>query len=131
MLQIVGSFSYKHGYDINSQKSACLVFNNKRNSDKIKLMLNNDPIPVSDSTTHLGLKRDLGECTHIERKIELGRRTAYSLLGAGFHGFNGLKQDNKAHIWNTFVVPRILYGLEVSMISQIGVKKLDKFKTNV
>ena len=97
MLQIVGSFNYTHRYDINSQKSACLVFNNKRNSDKMKLMLNNDPIPVSDSTTHLGLKRELGECTDIDRKIELGRRTAYSLLGAGFHGFNGLKQDKKAH----------------------------------
>ena len=94
----------------------------------MKLMLNNDPIPVSDSTTHLGLKRELGECTDIDRKIELGRRTAYSLLGAGIHGFNGLKQDNKAHIWNTFVVPRILYGLEVSMISQKDVKKLEQFQ---
>ena len=48
----------------------------------------------------------------IDEKVNLGRRTAYSLMGAGFHGKSGLKQYIKANMWMKCVVPRLVYGLE-------------------
>ena len=46
-------------------------------------------------------------------KVNLGRRTAYSLMGADFQGKTGIKQSLTADMWGKYVVPRLIYGLEV------------------
>ena len=48
----------------------------------------------------------------------LGRKVAYSLMGMGFHSVNGLKTCLNGHIWTTFVVPRLVYGLEIHSLVQ-------------
>ena len=62
---------------------------------------------------HLGISRSVKDKVNVEEKVVLGRKTAYSLMGAGFHSVNGVKTCLNGHIWNTFVVPRLIYGLEV------------------
>ena len=42
--------------------------------------------------------------------LSLGRKTVFSLMGAGFHGVRGLKAAKNGHIWSTFVIPRLLYS---------------------
>jgi hypothetical protein len=64
----------------------------------------------------------------IEENINRGRRTVYSLLGAGCHGRSGTSQAVKAHIWTTYVVPRFTYALEVQNLNVTDETQLDKFQ---
>ena len=128
MLKTVENFSQKYRYEINATKSPCLPLNSGSNIESSVLLLNGQNIPVESSTTHPGLNRSTKGCVNIEEKITCGRKTAYSLLGAGLHGKTGLKQDVKAHIWSTFVVPRIIYGIEALPFSESDLKKLDSFQ---
>ena len=43
-------------------------------------------VNVASSATHLGINRSATQMVYIEGKLSLGRKTAYSLMGAGFHG---------------------------------------------
>ena len=45
---------------------------------------------TEDQTVHLGVQRHIKGTPNTDEKIYLGRRTAYSLMGAGFHGKSGL-----------------------------------------
>jgi hypothetical protein len=49
----------------------------------------------------------------VDENIKKARRTAYSLVSAGFHGNNGLDPSTSIHILKTYVIPTITYGLEV------------------
>ena len=49
-------------------------------------------------STHLGIHRDSSIKANITEKVNLGRRTAYSLLGAGLHCSNG--QQNRMCVVN-------------------------------
>ena len=69
-----------------------------------------------NSTVHLGIVRNTSGDADIEGKITLGRKTAYSLMGAGLHGGSELKATLNGHIWSTFVNPRFLNGLEVQLL---------------
>ena len=77
---------------------------------------------------HLGIKRDVSGKVNVEEKVSLGHRTACSLMGAGFHSVNGLKSSQNAHIWSTFVVHRIVYGLEAVLLSHKEFECLEKFQ---
>ena len=67
-----------------------------------------DTVPVEDQTVHLGVSRSIKCTPNIDEKVNLGRRTVYSLIGAGFHGKSGLKQSIKANMWMKYVVPRLV-----------------------
>lgn len=129
MLKTVEDFSRTHRYDINPAKSVCIIQNAKTREIAKEFQLQGESIPLAASTTHLGVHRDTKGKVNTEDKVKIGRRTAYSLLGAGFHGKNGIKQDIKAHIWSTYVIPRMLYGLEVLSYNQTDLKKLEAFQT--
>ena len=66
-------------------------------------------VPIEDETTHLGIKINTKCQPNIDEKINLGQRTAYSLVGAGFQGKSGLKQSIKADMWRKYVVPKTLF----------------------
>ena len=36
----------------------------------------------------------------------------YALLGSGMHGKNGISPIITVQMWNTFVIPRLLHGIE-------------------
>ncbi|KAH3752875.1 hypothetical protein DPMN_187501 [Dreissena polymorpha] len=111
MLKTVEKFSRRHRYDINSSKSSCIRVYPKSPDPSPDFILEGTRIPLDTSTTHLGVYRDTKGKVNTKDKIELGRRTSYSLMGAGFNGKNGLKQYVKARLWFTFVVPLMLYAL--------------------
>ena len=69
-----------------------------------------------------------GDKVDTEGKITLGRKTAYSLMGAGFNGGSGLKTSQNGHIWTTFVIPRLLYGLETQLLKPKDVEILENFQ---
>ena len=45
-----------------------------------------DKIKNSNYATHLGITYSINGKPSMDEKISLGRKTVYSLLGAGFHG---------------------------------------------
>ena len=83
---------------------------------------------MTHNTTHLGIHREISDKPNIEEKISIGRKTAYSFMGAGFHSGNGLKVSLNGFIWSTFVVPRIAYGLEVLILRIKDTDLLEKFQ---
>ena len=54
--------------------------------------MNGKDIKVEQNTVHLGIKRDISNRVNTEEKVNLARRAAYALMGAGFHGGMGLPQ---------------------------------------
>ena len=49
-------------------------------------------------------------------------------MGAGFHSVNGLKTSCNGHLWSTFVVPRVIYGLETLSLMKKDIENLEKLK---
>jgi len=130
MLDTVERYSKSHRYDINPSKSATLVYNAKTAQPNSTFTLD-DSIPEVSSTTHLGIVRTKKGNPDVDAKIDSGRRAAYALMGAGLHGRSGMKQDIKAHIWRTFILPRLIYGLEVIYCNKSEVKKLETFQSKM
>ena len=87
-----------------------------------------DQISKDNDTTHLGIYRDVHDIPNVEEKIRLGRKTAYSLMGAGFQRGIGLKVCFNGFIWSTYVVPRLTYGLEVFIVRKKDTELLEKFQ---
>ena len=93
-----------------------------------EILMAEDVIPYEQSTTHLGLRRDTTDRPCIEEKVSIGRKTAYSLMGAGFHSGNGLKVSLNGFLWSIFVLPRMIYGLEALLLRKKDFESLEKFQ---
>ena len=52
----------------------------------------------------------------------------YSLMGAGLHGINGINPLIAWKLWRTFVVPRMLYGIEILKKTTTDIYKLEQFQ---
>ena len=94
--------------------------------------LGNAQIHSSEETTCLGLKRtELGECeVNVNDRIKFARRTKYSLMNSGYHGTDGLSSATSFQIYKTYVLPRLLYGLEILPINNTHIDSLEKFHRN-
>ena len=93
------------------------------------LELSEKAIPLSSSTTHLGLLRsETNEnVINIEERLKLARRTSYALINTGLHGSNGLNPRVSYKIYQCYDIPRLLFGLEVLPINQTQLNMLSKF----
>ena len=67
----------------------------------------------------------------MDARVKLARNTAYSLIGVGLHGSNGLNPKASCRIIQTYVVPRLLYGLEAICLNKTEVEKLESFYRNL
>ena len=77
---------------VNPSKSHALKYlSNKRKENDEDIFMYNKKIKDSKSAMHLGKVRNVKGKPDIEEKIDLGRKTAYSLMGAVFHGRGRLK----------------------------------------
>ena len=48
-------------------------------------------------------------------------------MGSGFHGMNGISPAISIHIYRTYVLPRVLYGLEGTIRKSKHITKLERF----
>ena len=116
-------------YFVNLSKSLILKYTVKnRQTEDTDIYMYNEKIKDSKSATHLGIVRDVSGRVEFEGKHSLGRKTAYSLMDAGFHGGTGLKPSQNGHIWATSIVPRLLYGLEALLLKKRDVDNLERFQ---
>jgi hypothetical protein len=73
---------------INNSKSDILRYN----TPDVRIdswQLCNSEIKEINSTVHLGMTRNTNESIDIDKIIQTGRQTLYSLFGAGLHARNG------------------------------------------
>ena len=69
-----------------------------------------------------------GMCTYVAiERVRLGRRTSYALMGAGFHSGNGITMAIAIRLYITFVIPRMLSGLESLVLTPKEVDILEGF----
>jgi hypothetical protein len=111
-LNIVANETAKDKVTINSSKSAVIIYNANKQREKQEWKLGEIKIEEVDSTTHIGIFRELRGKNDIESRIKKGRSTSYALLGAGLHGENGINPYISYKLCTTFCRLRIIYGLE-------------------
>ena len=92
--------------------------------------LNGVQMPKVDKTMHVGICRssDTDESA-VAENIKKARRTMYSLMSSGLHGENGLDPETSLHIYTyqIYVLPVLLYGMEVVFPRPKFIENLDKF----
>ena len=66
----------------------------------------------------------------IKDRISLARRTSYSLINTGLHGTNGLNPKTSYVIYRTYVIPRLLYVLEITSLNKTQIKELERYHLN-
>lgn len=52
----------------------------------------------------------------------------YPLMGAGLHGINGINPLISYKLWKTYVIPRMLYGIQILNITKTDIQKLENLK---
>jgi hypothetical protein len=52
-------------------------------------------------------------------------------MGAGLLGKNGLAPHISHHIWVTYALPRMLYGLDAAIFKQADITKLERFQRKI
>ena len=85
-------------------------------------------IKTEQQSPHLGIFRDTKMKVNVEERISLARKTAYALMGTGLHSGNGLTKPLCAYLRQTYVIPRLVYGLEVQKITKTDLECLEKFQ---
>ena len=137
MLQVAANYASEHRYIIHPEKSTVMIYNSQTPlkvwQESKPFKLGNDPLNVSTECTHLGLLRSTtkNQAQLIDARMQLARRTTYSLMGAGLHGNNGVHPLLSAKMLSTFVIPRYIHGLETTIIRQSDLSKLDKYHKGV
>ena len=78
------------------------------------ITLKEEPMPVVNETMHMGILRSSNtEDTVVRENIAKARRTLYSLMASGLHGENGLDPETCTHLLQIYILPVLVYGLEV------------------
>ena len=75
-------------YCIKPQKGSTLFypFAKSNDTERTDIYMAVDTVPNDSKTTNLGMHREVKDKPNIEEKTNvLGRRTTYSIMGAGFH----------------------------------------------
>ena len=93
MVEIVRGYCCLERYTIHPQKSEKVVMNCERDSlSGVVIKYGNESIKKANYTVHLGVERSKTGRPDVGKKIQLGRRTMYSLMGAGVYGVRALIQ---------------------------------------
>ena len=138
LTEVQASYANQERYLLSEQKSKIIVFNKKKGEKEDHLdmcTLNGKVIETVDTYTHIGVTRHSKSSTNldiaIEEAIQTARKTAYSLMGAGFHGINGINPTVGLQLWEIYVKPRLLYGLECLMLRKQDYQKINQYQRRV
>ncbi|CAC5371145.1 unnamed protein product [Mytilus coruscus] len=128
MLSVINHHANQSRVTINPSKTKAVILNKPKsiNRSDLQWTLGKNYIYPPEDTTHLGLIRaEIKENdVNIEARISIARRTLYSLMNTGLHGTNGLNPQTSYKIYQSYVIPRILYGMEILPLNQ---KQMDIF----
>lgn len=133
MFNLTNSFSSERRYKIHPVKTTLVSrittrASREKNQNK-QWYLGDSAVSENDKTEHLGLVRSVKEENelNVQKRTSLARRTLYSLIKTGLHGCNGLNPKISYKIYQVYVLPRLLYGLEVLSLNKKQLHELQKF----
>ncbi|CAC5382256.1 unnamed protein product [Mytilus coruscus] len=117
LINMAFDFSKREAYLLQPAKS-CVIQSKSRHHEKVNAnfwTLGKATLPTSKKATHIGICRtDDDSCkATIDENLKKARRTLYSLMGVGLYGENGLDSQTSMSIMNTYIIPIMLYGLEI------------------
>ena len=128
---IVSSYARRERYQIHPDKSHLVTFNLKH---PVPIIIGGKEASPLKQAVHLGIPRHsntLSPDTMVKERLSCGRKTAYSLMGTGFHGVNGLSLKISLHIYEMHVLPRVLYGLEATILKKKHLSELESFHRGI
>lgn len=131
MLDVASRHAKQDRVTLHPTKSNAIVINKTTRYRKTDLewTLGETKLMPSGKTTHLGILRaeTRENEINIDERLSLARRTMYSLINTGFHGSNGLNPAVSLRIYQCYVLPRLLYGLEVLPLTLLQTSMLTRF----
>ena len=84
-------------------------------------------MPVVPQTMHVGILRSANsQESAVRENIRKARRAIYGLMAAGLHGENGLDPETSIQLTHTYVLPVLVYGLEVILPNRTLIDKLER-----
>ncbi|MES9880822.1 MAG: reverse transcriptase domain-containing protein [Sedimenticola sp.] len=135
MMDVAVRHARQNRVTIHPMKTSAIVMNKTSQYKKADLSwtLGESEVTPSAKATHLGILRSETKENeiNIDERMSLARRTMYSLLNTGFHGSNGLNPAVSLRIYQCYVLPRLLYGLEVLPLNITQTSTLAKFNIQV
>jgi hypothetical protein len=126
--------AHNERYEYSATKSKIMVVNNNTKSrswtSASPWELDGRILEVTEQETHLGIQRTSNGRAQksVESNIQRARRASYALVGIGLHGINGLHIRVNLQLWNCYILPRLVYGLEVLPPSDPGNGDLDAYQ---
>ena len=128
MLNMAHDYSVYHEYEIHPQKSVVVTQVRPSGAKECRWMLGDKEVTSAEKFTHLGLDWTAGQVSpNIEKRIKTARATAYSMIGIGLHGHNGLDPPASLKSIISYVVPRLLHGLEATVLKKKELDKIDRY----
>ncbi len=133
MLDISDHYAASERYNIQPAKSSVTSYSRPGSASLCpnlkKWTLGENPLPITQSFTHLGITRFSMEVkdTAIVDKVQTARRAGYALMGSGLHGTNGLPAHVGLKIYKSYVLPRLLYGIEAMNLDAGQMNELERF----
>ena len=125
-------FSSMERYELQPVKSVCLTAqpgNRPRSVHQPQFELNGQTLENVNVAAHLGIKRGITTYKTGDKKvshnISRARRTAYSLFASGLHGHNGLDPQTTIHLIRIYILPVLLYGLEIILLNKSQLDRLE------
>ena len=129
MLYEALNYSKKNRYQIHPTKSCVIDISIYKLDENLERSLGDNQLKLSDSAVHLGITRagKKESSINVNDRVKLARRTSYSLMNTGLHGANGLSPETSYVIYRAYVLPRLLYGLDVLSLTQGQVDQLSRY----
>ena len=132
LVSISVDYSGMEHYCLQPVKSVVLSVPAKRDKDSSDdayvWTMKGDPMPNVTEIMHMGILRSsMSEQSAVKENIRKARQTLYSLMSSGLHGENGLDPETAIHLMQIYVVPVLVYGMEVVLPTPKFMDMLEKF----
>ncbi|KAK3104737.1 hypothetical protein FSP39_008965 [Pinctada imbricata] len=130
LTNIVHYHACKDRFKINPTKSEIVhIYPQKKDSiEEQEVKLGESIIQQVEESKHLGIERNSNNTPNIQERLRTARKTMYALMGAGMHGTDGLSPIITFNMWTTYVIPRMLHGIEMLTIRKGDINSLEMFQ---
>lgn len=102
-----------------------------RKATNFELNMSANSIEQTNETKHLGLMRNSDNKIKVDERIREGRKTICSTRPLGYMLDKACVQFISFKIWKTYVIPCILYGVEVLNNILTDMKKLERLQVKI
>ena len=130
MLSLTKDYSHVHKYTIHHTKSTNTILYEPKKMpvERKEWYISEVPMPLAKEFVHLGLTWMEGKTKpDLDVNLSSARRTSYRLMGKGFHGGDGLNPVVSNKLIKCYVIPRLLHGLEATVLNGSDITKLEKY----